>query len=56
MHDFMVLTVASADMLQLFDPPINDIIKLLDSQLNSAKKKEKVIHVSVYPICPLAFH
>ncbi len=40
------LTLYSADMLEMFDPPINEIIKLVESQVEAAGKKGETIHVS----------
>jgi hypothetical protein len=31
-------------MLELFDPPINDIVKLVESQVTAAEKKGEKIH------------
>jgi hypothetical protein len=40
----MVLTVPRSDMLGLFDPPIDEIIKLVDAQVKAAKAKGDHIH------------
>jgi hypothetical protein len=32
-------------MLALFDPPINDIVKLVESQVKAARSKGEKIHV-----------
>jgi hypothetical protein len=33
-------------MLELFEPPINDIVRLVESQVTAAKNKGEKIHVS----------
>jgi hypothetical protein len=32
-------------MLEMFDPPVNEIIKLVESQVDVASKKGETIHV-----------
>lgn len=45
----MLITRDSSDMLALFDPPINEIIKLVESQVNAAKSNGEKIDVRTIP-------
>lgn len=40
------LTSSSTDMIEMFDPPINEVIELVESQVAAASRKGDKIHVS----------
>jgi hypothetical protein len=44
---FVLKWFYSSDMLSLFDPPINQIIRLVESQVESARSKGDAINVSL---------